>query len=191
MLWREAHQCPVTESSSGERIPVTDCKAMRVSALVYSCVSRQEDLHVLACKRHAKITLSDAIHEAGQRRSNSDDECHDRTPVCSKLGRVAIDTIEVVHVWYRDHATTCNVVAEHKLIRCDVLLKYEGTYSAIMIAVIGPRKIVYPLKKARNFWAEARIFHYNASSVKLPVERHESLQHTGTQAQAPMIAAKI
>jgi hypothetical protein len=50
---------------------------------------------------------------------------------------------------------------------------------------------VYPLKKARNFWAEARIFHYDALSVKLPVERHESLQHTGTQAQAPMIAAKI
>jgi hypothetical protein len=146
---------------------------------------------VLACKRHAKITLSDAVYEAGQRRSDSDDQCHDRTPICSKLGRVAIDTIKIVHVWYRNLATTSDVVAEHKLVRCNAASNYGDTYSAMMIAVMGPRKIVYPLRKARNFWAEARIFHYNASSVKLSVGSHDSLKHTGTQAQAPMIAAKI
>jgi hypothetical protein len=106
---------------------------------------------VLACKRHAKITLSDAVYEPGQRRSDSDDECHDRTPIRSKLGRVAIDTIEVVHVWYRNLATASDIVAEHILIRCDVFLKYGDTYSAMMIAVMGPRKIVYPLRNARNF----------------------------------------
>lgn len=114
---------------------------------------------MLASKRHTSMTHIDAVDEAGKRRSKSDDECYNSTPVCRKLGRVAIDAIELVHIRYRDVATTSNVVAMIWLITCDILSKRSSTHSVMMMAVMGPRKIVYPLRKARNFWAEARIFH--------------------------------
>jgi hypothetical protein len=71
---------------------------------------------MLACKHYTEITLIDAIYEAGQGRRKPDDECHDRTPVCGKLGRVAVYAIELVHVWDRDIASADDVVAAHRLV---------------------------------------------------------------------------
>jgi hypothetical protein len=67
---------------------------------------------MLACKRHTGMTLIDAVDEARQRRRKSDDKCHNSTPVCRKLGRVAVDTIKAVHIRDRDIAATSNVVAK-------------------------------------------------------------------------------
>jgi hypothetical protein len=64
------------------------------------------------------------------------------------------------------------------------------TYSVMRIAVMGPKKMVYPPRKARNFCAEARIFHYKFKVSKGKL-RLTPLRHTGTQAHAPMKAARI
>ena len=56
---------------------------------------------------------------------------------------------------------------------------------------MGPRKMVYPLRKERNFCAEARIFHYDVLLVEKARWHGNTLELTGTQSQAPMIAAKI
>lgn len=79
---------------------------------------------MLTGKRHTGVTHIDAVDEARERRCKSDDKCDDRTPVCGKLGRVAVDAIELVHIRYRHVAATSDVVALNLLTYCGVLLKH-------------------------------------------------------------------
>lgn len=110
-------------------------------------------LHVLACKRHAEIALIDAICKARQWRCKAYDQSNDSTPVCAEFGRIAVDAVEFVHVWYGNIATTGDVVAViNVLVMWYTLVHvWKQTYSVMIMAVIGPRKMVYPLKKDKNF----------------------------------------
>lgn len=53
----------------------------------------------------------DAVDEAGERGSETHDECDDAAPVGGEFGRVAIHAVKVVHVRDRDISTTSDVVA--------------------------------------------------------------------------------
>lgn len=56
----------------------------------------------------------DIVDEAGEWRCTADEEGEDGTPVTSKLLGVAIDTVKVVHVWYRHSAVADDVVVAYK-----------------------------------------------------------------------------
>lgn len=68
-------------------------------------------LHVLACKRHTQIALVNAICKARQWRRKAYDQSDHSTPVCAEFGRIAVDAVKFVHVWYGNIATTGDVVA--------------------------------------------------------------------------------
>ena len=53
---------------------------------------------------------NNVVHKAGQRRDATDEECDNSTPVAPEFRRVAIDTVEVIHVGYGDVATANDVV---------------------------------------------------------------------------------
>lgn len=77
--------------------------------------------------------------------------------------------MEVVHVRNGNVATSDDVIAM-EVSRVNEKDCGESTYSQMRIPVMGPKKMVYPPRKARNLVADARIFH-------------------GTKAQLPMKAA--
>lgn len=106
---------------------------------------------VLASKRYTEISLINAVCKTGQRRQETDDQSKDRTPVCGEFGGVAVDTVELVHFGHGNVAATDNVVAVTWSICCMLFADARSTHSVMMMAVIGPRKMVYPLKKERNF----------------------------------------
>jgi hypothetical protein len=59
---------------------------------------------------------NDAVDETRERRNATDEEGGHRTPVAGEFGRVAVDTVEVVHVRYRHVALSDNVVAAIQLV---------------------------------------------------------------------------
>lgn len=108
-----------------------------------SCSRCKSDLHVLAFKRNAEIALVDTVGKAWKRGQEANDECDNGTPIGAKFGRVTIDAVKSVHVWYGHIATTGDVVAEeHESEYCASAKGYNLTHSTMMMAVMGPRKMV-------------------------------------------------
>ena len=69
---------------------------------------------MLSTKAHARSLITgndDVIDEAWQRRDAANEEGGNGAPVAGKLGVVAVDAMEVVHVGHRDVATANNVIA--------------------------------------------------------------------------------
>lgn len=68
---------------------------------------------MLTAQRNAgRVTarLNDVVNEAGERGDTADEEGGDGAPVASKFGRVAINAMEVVHIWYGHVAASDNIV---------------------------------------------------------------------------------
>lgn len=108
-------------------------------------------IQMLATERNlGRLTTrnNDTIHETGKRRDTADDEGHHGAPVGGVVRGVAVDAVEVVHVWYGDVSSANNEVAEIVSAVCLHRRGWEGegermgTHSVIRIEVIGPRKIV-------------------------------------------------
>lgn len=97
LLWEEAHKTPIEDTSGDERVNVSDGKEM-----LATCGHNWFGINLLRDDNIAD--------ETWQRRSETDDESSDRPPVGCVLGRVAVDTMEVVHVRHRDVAAACDVV---------------------------------------------------------------------------------
>jgi hypothetical protein len=69
---------------------------------------------MLTAQRDASLAharYNDAVDEAGEWGDAADEEGGDGAPIGSKSGRVAVDAVEVVHVWYGHVAASDNVVA--------------------------------------------------------------------------------
>lgn len=98
---------------------------------------------MLAFKRNVEIALVDAVGKAWKRGQEANDECDNGTPIGAEFGRVAIDAVESVHVWYGHIAATGDVVAEeHESVCCASRRGYSCTHSTMIMAVMGPRKMV-------------------------------------------------
>ena len=54
---------------------------------------------------------NNAIHEPRKRRDAANQERGDGAPVGGEFGRVAVDAVEVVHVWYGDVTASDDEVA--------------------------------------------------------------------------------
>lgn len=126
---------------------------------------------MLAAQRNAGLAVSrhnDVVDEAGEWGNASDEESGDGAPVARISGRVSVNAVEVVHIGYGHVAAPDDEVAAA---RDKWISGYRrgrwglygivGTNSVMRMEVMGPRKIVYPPRNARNFAADARIFHYN------------------------------
>jgi hypothetical protein len=59
----------------------------------------------------AHARYNDVVDEAGEWGDAADEEGGDGAPIASKPGRVAVDAVEVVHVWYGHVTASDNVVA--------------------------------------------------------------------------------
>lgn len=120
MLGCESHQCPVAKPGGDERVHIPDCKTMAQSVSGGPNIGHWwylgGDLHVLACKRHTQIALINAICKARQWRCKAYDQSNHGTPICAEFGRIAVDAVEFVHVWYGNIATTGDVVAMDMLV---------------------------------------------------------------------------
>jgi hypothetical protein len=69
---------------------------------------------VLTAQRDAGLAIArcnDVVDEAGERGGAADEEGDDGAPVASVSGRVAVDTVEVVHVGYGHVTASDDVVA--------------------------------------------------------------------------------
>lgn len=69
---------------------------------------------MLTANRHHGVLpscLDDVVNEARKWRNAANEEGSNRTPIASKLGRVAVDSMEVVHVWYRNVSLSDDEVA--------------------------------------------------------------------------------
>ena len=78
---------------------------------------RVGNLQVLTSNRDASLAQAcndNVVYEARKRGDAADEEGNNSTPICGVLWGVAIDTMKVVHVWYRDIATSDDeVTARH------------------------------------------------------------------------------
>lgn len=54
---------------------------------------------------------NDVVGETWKRRDTTDEECSNGTPIGGEFGRVAVNTVEVVHIGYGDIAASDDVVA--------------------------------------------------------------------------------
>lgn len=69
---------------------------------------------MLTADRDARLAIAccnDVVDEAGQRRDTADEEGRHGPPVAGEFGRVAVDTVEVVHVWHGHVTASHDVVA--------------------------------------------------------------------------------
>lgn len=113
------------------------------------------------------------VHEAWKRRDTTEEECDDCAPVGTEFGRVSVDAVEVVHVGDGDVGFSYEEIAGARVsgLFFSFGLKERqnlwSTYSVMSIEVIGPRKMVYPPRKAMNLAADARIFH--GTKAQLPI----------------------
>lgn len=109
------------------------------------------------------------VHEARKRRDTTEEEGDDCAPVGTEFGRVSVDAMEVVHVGHGHVGFSYEEIAGARV--SDLIWKsvrnLSCTYSVMMIEVIGPRKMVYPPRKAMNLAADARIFH--GTKAQLPI----------------------
>lgn len=110
------------------------------------------------------------VHEARKRRDTTEEECDDCAPVGTEFGRVAVDAMEIVHVGDGDVGFSYEEIAGARV--SDLFFRKSvrnlwSTYSVMSIEVIGPRKMVYPPRKAMNLAADARIFH--GTKAQLPI----------------------
>jgi hypothetical protein len=72
-------------------------------------------LQVLTAQRDAGLAITgynNVVDEAGERGDAADEEGDDGAPVASVSGRVAVDTVEVVHVGHGHVTASDNVVTE-------------------------------------------------------------------------------
>lgn len=116
------------------------------------------------------------VHEARKRRDTTEEECDDCAPVGTEFGRVSVDAVEIVHVGDGDVGFSYEEIAGAQV--SDLFFfsfsfglkerqNLRSTYSVMSIEVIGPRKMVYPPRKAMNLAADARIFH--GTKAQLPI----------------------
>lgn len=109
------------------------------------------------------------VHKARKRGDTAEEECDDCAPVGTEFGRVSVDAVEIVHVGDGDVGFSYEEIAGARV--SDLIWKsvrnLSCTYSVMMIEVIGPRKMVYPPRKAMNLAADARIFH--GTKAQLPI----------------------
>jgi len=72
---------------------------------------------VLTAQRDAGLAIAgynDVVDEAGEWGDAADEEGDDGAPVASVSGRVAVDTVEVVHVGYGHVTASDNIVVGHE-----------------------------------------------------------------------------
>lgn len=103
------------------------------------------DLQMLTTNGHSSrlpAGCDDVVHEPGQRRNAADEKGGSGTPVCGILRRIAVDAVEVVHVWNRDTCSANDEVAVDRALAQGIAVIVGRTYSTIKMEVIGPRKIV-------------------------------------------------
>jgi hypothetical protein len=138
----------------------------------------------------AHTRYNNVIDKAGKWRNAANKEGSNGAPVSTEFRRVAIDAVEIVHVRYGDIAASNDIVtaARNRLVDMSVVDRRRwGTNSVMRMEVMGPRKIVYPPRKARNFAADARIFHYIWLAGMIYLQK--AVRLTGTNPQLPMKAA--
>lgn len=69
---------------------------------------------MLTPRRDAGLAIArcdDVVDEAGERRDAADEEGDNGAPVATVSGRVAVDAVEVVHVWYGYITASDDIVA--------------------------------------------------------------------------------
>ena len=82
----------------------------------------------------------DAVYEAGKRRNATDEESENGAPVAAPSAVIEIDALEVVHVWYRDIATSNNEVAADVLGVVANEVARLGLTRRLGWTSLGPRK---------------------------------------------------
>lgn len=128
----------------------------------------ETDLQPLTANGHAGLLPArndNIVDEAGERRNAADEEGGYSPPIATPSGRVAVDAMKIIHIGNRYLSTSYDVVAVVETSTSVTMHTEVGpvreiqTYSNMRIPVIGPKNMVYPPRKARNFAADARIFH--------------------------------
>lgn len=84
---------------------------------------------------------NDIVDKTRKRRCTANEESSDCAPIRTKFGRIAVDTMEPVHVRYRDIASAHNEVAVKPSAGIGITVG-AMTDSVMRIDVIGPRKMV-------------------------------------------------
>jgi hypothetical protein len=124
---------PIEDPGGEERVDITDmetAKSWDVSSaptkLSYEfassklfaselyAVSRGSNSHVLTAQSNAGLAIAcynDVVDEAGERGDAANEEGNNCAPVASVSGRVAVDTVKVVHIGYRYIAASNDVIA--------------------------------------------------------------------------------
>jgi hypothetical protein len=115
-MWNESIEEPVEDTSGEESIDVTDSEPVQVEiiSMITNRYVEGGGLQVLTAYRDAGRAPScydDVVDKARERRRTADQECSNGTPIRSKFGRIAVDTMEPVHVGYGYIAPAHNEVA--------------------------------------------------------------------------------
>lgn len=126
----EAVENPIENARGEERVDVTDGKAVELmrlaealsndprcglAVLVAQLVEVDDlNLQMLSSNRDAcrsATSYLDIVDETWKRRNTANEESSDCAPVGCKLGRVAVDSVEIVHVRHGDPASSYDEVA--------------------------------------------------------------------------------
>lgn len=89
---------------------------------------------------------NDVVNKTWEWRDAANEKGSNGAPVGAKLGRIAVDSVEVVHVGHGYITTSDNEVAIGQVKSVGGLKKRYGThrstYSHMRMPVMGPKKIV-------------------------------------------------